>query len=160
MHALVTTDGFIGECEAGHETGLLQPEYGCKRAREEYSFDGGKSDQRFRECRSLVVDPPKSPVSLALDARDCINSVEQIFALSGVFNVGINEEGIRFRVNVFHHYLKAVEAPGLGGLYFIRKALKEVLVYDPVRSSEKGEDVRNEVAFIVVETVGPVMKIL
>jgi hypothetical protein len=49
--------------------------------------------------------------------------------------------------------LKAVEAPSLGGLYFILKALKEVLVYDPVRSSEKGEDVRNEMAFVVVELV-------
>jgi hypothetical protein len=72
MHTLVTTD----------EAGLLQPEYGCKRAREKYSFNGGKSDQTFRECRSLVVDPLKSPVNLALDARDCFNCVEQIFALS------------------------------------------------------------------------------
>src|ERR1700733_10518350 len=65
------------------ETGLLRPKYGCKRAREKYSFDGGKSDQTFRECRSLAVDPLESPVSLALDA---------IFVLSGVFinNVSIN----------------------------------------------------------------------
>jgi hypothetical protein len=60
-----------------------------------------------------VADPLESLVSLALDARDCLDSIEQMFALSGV---SINEEGIRFRVNVFHHYLKAVEAPGLGGL--------------------------------------------
>jgi hypothetical protein len=43
MHALVMIDEFIGECEAMHETALLQPEYGRKRAREKHSFDGGKS---------------------------------------------------------------------------------------------------------------------
>lgn len=62
-------------------------------------------------------------------------------------------------MNVLHHDLKAVEAASFRNLDFTGEALQEVLVDDTIRGSEEGEDMGDEIAFIIVELVVPVVEI-
>lgn len=59
-----------------------------------------------------------------------------------------------------HHDLETVEAPRFSGLNLVGEPLDEVLVDDTVRGSEEGQNVGNEVAFVVVELVVPVVLVL
>ena len=68
VHALVTRDELVGECETGHETTLLQPENGRERTTEEDTLDGGKSNKAVGEGRVLVGDPSQGPISLLTNA--------------------------------------------------------------------------------------------
>lgn len=61
-------------------------------------------------------------------------------------------------MNILHGNLKAVKAPCLGGGHFGGKVPAEVLVDDPVRGGEEGENVGDKVAFVGGETV-PVLKV-
>ena len=160
VKTLVTGDELVGESETGHETTLLEPEDGGEGAGEEDTFDGGKGHETFGEGGALVADPAKGPVGLLLDDRDGLDGVEEVLALLGLADVGVNEERVGLGVDVLHHNLKAVEASGLGGLHLGAETLDEVLVDDTVRSSEEGEDVRDEVALVVVELVVPIVKVL
>jgi hypothetical protein len=111
------------------------------------------------KCRPLVRDPMKGPVGLMLNARNCFDGVEEVITLGGVLDVGIDEERVSFRVDVLHHDLETIEAPCLGDLNLIGEAFVEVLVDDTVGSCEEGENMWNEVTFIVVETIVPVVDI-
>ena len=62
-------------------------------------------------------------------------------------------------MDVLHHDLEAIEATSFGNLDFTREALKEVLVNDAVRGSEEGEHVGDEITFIIVELVVPVVEV-
>jgi len=92
MHSFITANEFIGKGKARHQTTLLQPENGGKGAREKDPFDSGEGDKAFGKCRTLVGDPADSPVSLALNARNCLDSVEEVIALGRVLDVGVNEK--------------------------------------------------------------------
>ena len=56
--------------------------------------------------------------------------------------------------------MEAIEAARLSRLHFVAEALDQVFVYDPIGSGEESKDVADEVAFIVVELVLPVVEIL
>ena len=88
------------------------------------------------------------------------NGVEEVGALSLLFDVSVNQERVGFRVNILHHDLEAVEAPGFWDLDFIAESLEEILVDDTVRGGKERKDVRNEESFIVIETVFPIVGIL
>ena len=79
--------------------------------------------------------------------------------LGGVLNIRVDEEGVSFGVDVFHHNLETIEAARLRHLNFIREMLVEVLIDDAVGGCEEGEDMRNEVTLVVVETVVPVVNV-
>jgi hypothetical protein len=91
VHALVAGNKLVGEGETRHETPLLEPEDGSERAREEDTLNGSESNETFGECRAAVGDPLQSPVSLALDTRNVLNSIKEVFALGRVLNVGVDE---------------------------------------------------------------------
>lgn len=59
-----------------------------------------------------------------------------------------------------HHDLEAIEASSFSSLDFTGESFNEIFVDDTVRGGKEGEDVRDEVAFIVVELVLPIMDIL
>jgi hypothetical protein len=42
----------------------------------------------------LIQDPPESPLRLALDARNCLNGVEEIVVLGWDLDVCINEKEV------------------------------------------------------------------
>ena len=60
------------------------------------------------------------------------DGIEEVSALGGFFNVGINQERVSFRMDVFHHDLKAIETPGFRDLYFITESLEKILIDDSV----------------------------
>ena len=101
VHTLVTADELIRKSKTGHQAALLQPEDGRKGAREENTLDSGKGNKTFSKSRTLVCDPLQGPVGLLLDAWDGLDGVEEVFALSGVLDVGVDEEGVGLGVNVF-----------------------------------------------------------
>jgi hypothetical protein len=83
--------------------------------------------------------PLECPVGLSLDAGNGFDGVEKIFSAGRVFNVGINEKGIRLRVDIFHHDLETVKAASLDCLHFVRESFDKILIYDTVRSREKSK---------------------
>ena len=74
VHALVTRYQFVGEGEAGHESTLLEPEYGGEGAAEEDTLDGSEGDQTLSKGGVLICNPFKGPVGFLADARDCDES--------------------------------------------------------------------------------------
>ena len=92
MHSLVAAYELIGKGETRHKTTLLQPEYGCKGAREEDPFDGSKGNETFGKRGVPVGYPLESPIGLVPDTRDGLYSVKKIVALGGILDVRINEE--------------------------------------------------------------------
>jgi hypothetical protein len=47
VESFVTTDRFVAEAEARHESAFFEPEYGAARAGEENAFDGGKCSAKL-----------------------------------------------------------------------------------------------------------------
>ena len=146
------TNEFIGEGKGGHQNR-------SKGTREEDTLHSGEGNEAFHKCRPLVRDPMKGPVGLTLNTRNCFDGVEEVIMLGGVLDVGIDEERVSFRVDVLHHDLETIEALCLGDLNHIGEAFVEVLVDDTVGSCEEGKNMWNEVTFIVVEMIVPVMDI-
>ena len=150
MQALVTADELVGEAKAGHETTLLEPEDGAEGAGEEDALDGGKGDASLGEGGIVSLAPLQSPASLALDAGDGLDGIQQMLLLVDLLDVGVDEQRVGFRVNVLNGNLEAVEAPGLGTLDLGGKVGGEILVDDTVGGGEEGEDVTDEVTLIGV----------
>ena len=77
-----------------------------------------------------------------------------------ILHVGIDQQGIGFRMDVFHHDLESVEELGLGILHLIDKVLGQVLIHNSVRGGKKGKDMLDEVSLVFVEFVVPVTQVL
>lgn len=75
-------------------------------------------------------------------------------------DVYINEKGVSFGVDVLHHDLEATEAVSFSSMNLIGETFDSVLIDNAVGCGEEGEDMRDEVVFIVVELVCPVMEVL
>ncbi len=67
----------------------------------------------------------------------------------GVLYEGVDEEGIRFGVYLFHGNLELVEGSGLGQLDFVHEILGEVFHHDAVASGEKGQAVGDKMELVV-----------
>jgi hypothetical protein len=124
-----------------------------------------------------------------LDTGDSVDSLEEVCTTCGVLDVGVDEKGVGLGMDVLpvgqqrtdgslwedlHHDLETVEALGFGGLDLRRESLDKVLVDDTVRldislatageaeatySSKESEDVLDEVSFVVIELVVPIVEI-
>ena len=62
-------------------------------------------------------------------------------------------------MDVLHHDLETVEAACLWYLHLTAETFDEVLVDDAVGGGEKGKDVGNEVALVVIQSVVPVVEV-
>ena len=122
VHTLVTRDEFVRKGETRHKATLLEPENRRKRSREEDTLDSSECHQAFAEACIFIRNPAESPISLTLNARDCLDGVKKVVTLGGVFDVSVDEEGVGFRVDILHHNLEAVEATRLSSLYFVGEA--------------------------------------
>ena len=160
VHALVTGDELVGECKTGHQTALLEPEDRGKRAAEEDTLNSGEGNKTVGKGGVLVGDPSQGPVGLLADAGNVVDGVEEVPALLGLADICVDKQRVGLRVDVLHHDLETVEASCLRDLYFAREALDEVLVDNTIRGCEKGENVGDEEALVVVETLVPVVEIL
>ena len=89
-----------------------------------------------------------------------LDGVEEVGALSVLFDISINQERVGFGVNVFHHDLEAIETSCFGNLYFIAEPFEKIFIDNAIGSSEESKNVTDEESFILVETMLPVVKIL
>lgn len=140
VHTLVTRNKLVRESKTRHETALLQPEDGSKRAREEDTLNGSERDKTLTKGTLIVGNPSKGPVGLLLDAGNSLNSVKEEGGLLGVLDVSVNEQRVGLSMDVLHHNLKAVEALGLRNLDLTGKALNQILIDNTVRSSKESKN--------------------
>ncbi len=160
VETLITGNQLVGEGKTGHETTLLEPEDGGERSGEEDTLDCSEGDETLGKGGVLILDPSDSPVGLLLDARNGLNGVEEVSALSLLLDVGIDKKRISLGVNILNHDLETVEAASLWDLDLSGETFEEVLVDNSIGRGEEGKDVGNEVALIIVEAVVPVVKVL
>lgn len=160
VETLITGDELVGEGETRHEAALLEPEYGGESTTEEDTLNSSEGNKALGEGGILVGDPPKGPVGLLADAGNGVDGIEEVGALRWLLDVGINEKGVGLGVDVLHHDLEAVEAPGLGNLDLGAETLDKVLIDDTIGGGEEGEDVGDEELLVIVELVAPVVEIL
>lgn len=89
-----------------------------------------------------------------------LDGVEEVGAAGGILDVGVDEERVGLGVDVLHHDLEAVEAASLRDLDLTAEALDQVLVDNAVGGGEESQNVRDEVALVLVQAVVPVVQIL
>ena len=157
MHAFVSGDELIGKAQARHQASFLQPKDRAETSAKENPFNSSESDNAF--CERTVVNPVEGPFCFFLDAIHCVNGVEKLAFFIVVFDVGINEKRVRFRMDVFHHDLKAVEKLGFCVLYFRKEILGEIFIHDAVGCRKKGKDVFDKIALVIIELVIPINKV-
>lgn len=160
VKTLITRDELVGEGQTGHETTLLEPEDRGEGTTEEDTLNSSESNETLGKGGVLILDPSDGPVGLLSDAGDGLNGVKEVGSLSGLLDVGVNEQGVGLGVDVLHHDLEAVEATSLGDLDLATESLDEVLVDNTIRRSEESKDVRDEELLIGSQAVVPVMEIL
>jgi hypothetical protein len=85
--------------------------------------------------------------------------LKRLVPLLGFLDVGVDEETVHLRVNVFNGDLEAIKTPGFGDLHFLAESLNQILVDNSVRCSKKGKDVRNKVTLILSQCI-PVLQVL
>jgi hypothetical protein len=68
----------------------------------------GEGNETLGENRPLVRDPSNGPVSLTFGTWDYLAGVEEVFTMSGVLDVRV-DEGVCPGVDVLHRDLKAME---------------------------------------------------
>jgi hypothetical protein len=89
-----------------------------------------------------------------------LDGVKEISALSGLFDISIDQERVSFRMDILHHDLETVETSCLRDLNFIAESFEKIFIDDTVGSSKKRKDMRNEESFILIETMFPIVQIL
>ena len=70
--------------------------------------------------------------------------MEEVLSLVRIFDVGIDEERVSFRVNILHHDLEPIETPCFSDLDFVRKTFDEVFIHNAIRGGEKGKNMGDE----------------
>ena len=160
VQPFITRNEFVGERESGHEAALLQPKDRRKRSGKMDPFNRCERDQARSEIGLLVRYPSHSPFRFAFDRRNGFYRLEKVCALLGIFDIRINEEAIRFGMDIFHHDLEPVKAPGFGILHLIGEPLNQIFVHNPVGASKKGENVHDEKTFIFRQLGLPIELIL
>ena len=79
--------------------------------------------------------------------------------MSGLLDVGVNQERVGFGMDVFHHNLEAIETSCFRDLDFVAESLKKVFIDDSVRGSKESENMGDEKLLVCIETMFPVIKI-
>lgn len=69
----------------------------------------------------VAQHPAHGPLSLLLHRRDRLDAGEQPLLLERLGDVGVDEQRVHLRVDVFHRQLEPVEAAGFGDLDFSHK---------------------------------------
>ena len=114
-----------------------------------------------RDCGMRQADPQKT--SHLISKRDRltgVNGIKEIGSLFLVLDVRVDKERVSLGVDILHHDLESIEAASFRNLDFTTESLDKVLVHDAIRRREESKDVRDEVAFIVIKAIIPVVEIL
>ncbi len=126
MHSFVSANQLVWKCETWHKTSFFQPEYCTKASWKENSFYACKCNKSLSKV-TFWSDPLDCPFSLKLDRLDWVNCCKQLVLLLLILNISVNQKGISFRVDIFHHHLKAIKASCLWNLNFCHKSLGKIL---------------------------------
>ena len=108
---------------------------------------------------SISVHPFHGPLCFLFDHFNVSNGWQEIVLLIQIFDVGVNEEGVGFGVNVFHGDLKPIKAPCFRYLNLGTELLCQVLEDNPIWGGKEGENVFNEMFFILIKPL-PVFDVL
>ena len=84
------------------------------------------------------IHPLHGPFCLFLDHVNVFDGLEQVLLFVFVLDVGVDEEGVGFGVDVLHGDLETVKAAGFGDLNFGAELLGEVFEDDAVAGGEEG----------------------
>src|SRR5690606_28710165 len=101
----------------------------------ENPFYSSKSYQSFGKTWRLY--PFQSPICFFLDGREVFNGIKQLVFFSFIFYICINQQGVCFTMNVFHHDLKPVKKLSLTVLHFVYKVFGQVFVNYPITCCKK-----------------------
>lgn len=99
------------------------------------------------------------PLSFLCDYGDVLDSFEEEVLLNSITDVGVNQQRIGFRVNVFHHHLESVETAGFWHLNFSTESSSKILQNDSVGGSEECQHMFDEMFFVFGELL-PVLNVL
>ena len=77
-----------------------------------------------------------------------INGVEQAPAFFFVFDIGVDEQAVTFRVYVFHGDLKPVECTGFGELDVGHETDRQIFKHDAVTRGKKRENHAYKIFFV------------
>lgn len=99
----------------------------------------------------FFVHPFHRPLRFLFDDVNVLYGIEEVFFFVLILDVGINEEGVGFWVDVFHGDLEAVKASSLGDLDFWAELLCKVFHDYSITGGEEGEYVFDEMFLIGVE---------
>ena len=101
-----------------------------RRAREEDSFNGSKGNETFSKHGLTRITPCKGPVSFVTNTGVCLDAVEMVPFHLFVIYICVDQEGVHFIVNIFHHNLKTIETTCLRILNFIHEVLTHVFIHN------------------------------
>jgi len=93
-----------------------------------------------------------------VDDGDVLDGLEKEVLFVGILDVGVDQEGVGFSMDVFHSDLETVEASGFGDLDFSAELFSEVFKNNTVTGSKEGQNVLDKVLFVLVESF-PVLQV-
>ena len=76
-----------------------------------------------------------------------------------ILDVCVNEEGVRFAVDVLDCNLEAIETSCFGDRDFSGEVAAQIFIDDSIRGSKECKDVRDEVTFGVGQESDPVREV-
>lgn len=110
MEALIPRYQFIRKSQPLHHSSLLQPEYRAERPAEEYAFYCCECNQSLCEF-VIVVNKFHCPISFFSDGIEIAYCIEKKVFFFLVFDVCVDQKGLRFGVYVLHRHLEALKHP-------------------------------------------------
>ena len=94
MQAFIAADQFIAESKSRHQASFLHPEDRAETAAEENTFHCCKSTRRSAKVPFSIQRNAHS--AFFFTAGNGINGMKQTIFFFGIFNIGINQQGVGF----------------------------------------------------------------
>src|SRR5210317_1263920 len=98
MKPFISRDELITKTETGHKSSFLKPIDGTKTSRKEDTLNTSECEEAFRKWAGLV-EPFHGPFRLFLYAWHGLNSLKELLLFRTIFNVFVNQLGVRLTVN-------------------------------------------------------------
>lgn len=89
-----------------------------------------------------------------------VYGIKEIGTLLLLFDICVDKKRVCFRVNIFHHDLEAIKAASFWYLDLPAESFNQVLVDDAIGRGEECQHMRDEVSFIIIQSMIPIMQIL
>ena len=147
VKSFIPRDELIAERESRKKTPLLEPEDGTECTAEEDTFDRCKGCQTGGKV-GIRLNPLQGPLGLLSNAWNRLDGVKEVILFGLILDLGINQQGLRFRMDAFHRVLESLEETSHWTLNFPLKADGQILLNNPVTACEEGKNGLNEMPLI------------